>query len=113
VSSATAHVRVLMDKVPEFTDAMRQVADRNVAKAALDIEARAKGSIQSQGLIDTGNLLNSVQARRLGSMRWLVEVGAHYGIYLEMGTRFMPARPYLFPAAEYVRPSFYAAMRAL
>ena len=29
-----------------------------------------------------------------------IAVGATYGIYLEMGTRYMPAQPYFYPAME-------------
>lgn len=39
-----------------------------------------------------------------------VAVGASYGIYLEMGTRYQPAQPYLAPAIEAVRPKFEAAL---
>jgi hypothetical protein len=39
-----------------------------------------------------------------------VAVGAEYGIYLEFGTRYMPARPYFYASVEHVRPSFEAAL---
>jgi HK97 gp10 family phage protein len=34
----------------------------------------------------------------------IVAVGAHYGIYVELGTDRMGAQPYLLPAVEAVRP---------
>jgi Bacteriophage HK97-gp10, putative tail-component len=40
----------------------------------------------------------------------IVGVGATYGIYVEMGTRFMGAQPYFYPAVEWARANF---MRAL
>jgi HK97 gp10 family phage protein len=42
-----------------------------------------------------------------------VAVGADYGIYLEFGTRYMPAQPYFYPAVEAVRPGFEAALSAI
>lgn len=36
----------------------------------------------------------------------IVGVGANYGIYQEMGTRFMPAQPYFYPAVEAGRAIF-------
>lgn len=42
-----------------------------------------------------------------------VVVGAEYGVYQELGTVKQPARPFMAPAAERVRPSYEAAWRAL
>lgn len=87
---------------------IRPTCERIVAKAALDIEGRAKAVAP----VDTGALRSSIGARRVGELLWEVAVGADYGIYQEFGTRFMPAQPFLLPAAQAVGPSFVAAMRA-
>jgi hypothetical protein len=34
--------------------------------------------------------------------KWIVVVGAEYGVYVELGTSNMAAQPYLFPAAKEV-----------
>lgn len=39
-----------------------------------------------------------------------VAVGAEYGIYLEFGTRYMPAHPYFYPAVEHARAGFESAL---
>lgn len=39
-----------------------------------------------------------------------VAVGAVYGLYVELGARGRPARPYFLPAIDAVRPSFDAAL---
>jgi len=36
----------------------------------------------------------------------IVGCAANYSIYLEMGTRFMPAQPFFYPARELARPFF-------
>jgi HK97 gp10 family phage protein len=46
----------------------------------------------------TGNLKSSIIAKPEGKLRWVVNVGAPYGISLEYGTHNMAARPFLLPA---------------
>lgn len=72
-----------------------------LGKAALSIEAETKANIQDQGLIDTGNLLNSVQASPTAT-GWRVSVAAEYAAYPEFGTRYQPPRPYFQPAIDKV-----------
>lgn len=106
-------VKVIFNDFDKITHAMLAEAERIVAKAAFDIAAGAQHNIVLHGLVDTGALLDSVQAKRIGRMTWVVIVGAEYGIYHELGTRFLPARAFLGPAADQVRPLFLIAMRAL
>jgi hypothetical protein len=61
---------------------------------------------------DTGNLVNSIQVERAGTLRRLVNVGAEYGLPLELGApgRNIAARPFMGPAAmhtEKVAPEFF------
>lgn len=107
------HVRVVFNDFDKIGRKLHARAEELVAKAAHDIEAHTKEGILAHGLVDTGALLNSVQARQLGPMRWVVEVGQSYGIYHEFGTRYLPARPFLHPAVEQVAPAFLAGLRQL
>jgi HK97 gp10 family phage protein len=84
-----------------------------VKKAALRVEALAKRDAPRdmkrppKDLTQkvTGNLRNSIQAEQHTSpLDWWVHDGVEYGIYQEMGTSRMPARPFLGPAVESVRP---------
>lgn len=106
-------VRVVIDNRSRILPGMENRAEDAVAKAAHDIEAGAKANIVSLGLIDTGNMLNSVRAMQVGPLHWRVEVGAFYGIFHELGTVRLPARPFLFPAAEAVSGAFLQAMSRL
>lgn len=106
-------VRVVFNHFPKITNDIVAQAESIVAKAAMDIVAGTQANIAGHGLIDTGALFNSVKAERIGRMRWRVIVGAEYGIYHEFGTRSLPARPFLGPAADLVRPRFLSAMRSL
>ena len=79
--------------------------------AAFQIEAEAK----DRAPVDTGNLKNSIKARRVNAKEYRVDVGAEYGVFVELGhltkpfrksygvQRFVAAQPFLTPAVEKVR----------
>jgi hypothetical protein len=116
---------------PQAAEAFHKALSQAVRKTAFDIQGHAA----STAPIDTGFLRNSIYVvthdestygnaspSKEGSYllpeidkaesdteAWIA-VGANYGIYLEMGTRFMPAKPYLAPAVESVRPTFEDAL---
>lgn len=92
-----------------IADGMEGRADTIVRKFALDIEAGAK--VRSP--VDTGFLRASIRARRIGTARWRVEVGADYGLYLEFGTARQRAQPYFYPAIRAVTPAFLEAWRTV
>ena len=119
------------DHFAEVAQAFHTAISQTVRKAAFDIQAAAASSAP----VDTGFLRNSIyvvthnestygqgaEPTKAGSPLLPAEpapdddwtayigVGANYGIYLELGTRFMPPKPYLAPAVEQVRPSFEEA----
>jgi hypothetical protein len=112
-----------------------------VGNAAADIEGNAKQSIEmSSGQYkkyagrkehphwssppgtppnaDLGELANSIQSKMTGKTSAEVNVGAKYGIPLELGWisrggNHVPARPFLRPAVEKVAPSFQAAVKVI
>ena len=95
--------------LPRLRGLVRQRAGQAVRKAASDIEAGAK----DRAPVDTGALKNSIQAKSTGELSAEIGPGVDYGIYVELGTHKAAAQPYLVPAAEFVRPSFEAAMKQL
>lgn len=115
MSDATFQVRVVFNHWPRVKAETKAKARLIVAKTALDLEAQMK----SRAAIDTGFLKSSIKARQVGgnassgSVRWRVTVGAEYGLYVEYGTRFMRAQPFVAPSVEVVRPVFMEAMRRL
>jgi HK97 gp10 family phage protein len=106
-----SHVRVtiVLNAFPKIAADLKPKAERIIAKAAQDIEARAK----ERAPVDTGRLRTSIKASRVGELHWKVQVGAEYGVYVEHGTRHMRAQPYLMPAVEIVRPGLAEAMRGV
>ena len=86
-------------------------ADRVTAEAALMVEAETKKNIRGWGLIDTGALLNSIEAERKKSGTWEVHDGVEYGVYWELGhknifLRRYVRKPFLGPALSYVGAKF-------
>lgn len=109
----SVRIRVVRNDMSKIADELHDDAARIVAKTAFDIEALTKQNIAAHGLIDTSTLINSVRATMETPLRWRVNVGAFYGIFHEFGTRFLPARPFLFPAANSRRQPFVDAMQGL
>ncbi|MCW5933969.1 MAG: HK97 gp10 family phage protein [Fimbriimonadia bacterium] len=103
-----------------------------VRKTAFDIEAEAKKRVP----VDTGALKNSIHTVTDTTSGWsaaratnppdnpffgeirprqpleaIVAVGQHYGAPVEYGSAGRPAKPYLAPATEQMRPVFDLAVR--
>ena len=102
---------MIQNDFPRIIASMVPTADMIVAKAAHDIEAQAKVNVHQVKAIDTGTMLNSIQATKIGTAHWRVVVGVDYGVHVEWGTRFMAARPFFRPAINTVQPTFLEAMR--
>jgi HK97 gp10 family phage protein len=95
-----------------------------VRKTALAIEGDAKSSMRGGGIphqpsppgtppnIETATLVNTIQTVHVAEMTSVVRVGADYGLDLELGTRKMPARPFMGPAAKRQTPAFIKGMEA-
>lgn len=63
--------------------------------------------------IDTGNLVNSIETRRVNAFTARVNVGAEYGAALEFGTDTTAPRPFLRPAVNKHADEFVDKLRAL
>lgn len=79
-----------------------------VARTALRIQDDAKRAAP----VDTGRLRNSI-ATEVDGLNARVGTNTEYAPYVEFGTRFQPAQPYLFPAAEAARDPFHREIAAL
>lgn len=68
------------------------VFGETIEQGGFVVERETKRQIQSQGRVDTGNMLNSVSTdvvRRGTSIRVDVGSNVHYFIYQEFGTQFI------------------------
>jgi HK97 gp10 family phage protein len=98
VLTTTYSVAVVSGKVEALVNLI-------VARAAHDVEARAKVNAP----VDTGNLRNSIGAHKLADGQWEVRADAEYALYVEMGTRYMAAQPFMQPALDTVARNLRAA----
>ncbi|SNR92352.1 HK97-gp10 family putative phage morphogenesis protein [Hymenobacter mucosus] len=74
-----------------------------VGKYLLLIESEAK----RRAPVDTGRLRASIYADPTpDGLGGRVAVQAEYAMYVELGTRLIQAQPFLFPAAEALRPAY-------
>ena len=98
------------NRLPQAAALIRSRIDQATRKAAFDIEGQAKSNCQQKHIVDTGNLMHSINAHGDGA-GWRVDSPANYSLYIEFGTRYQPARTFLVPAAEYVKPRYIAALK--
>jgi len=93
-------VKIAIEGVEEFKtaierldSAMQRHVHRQLTNWATDIEALAK----QLAPVKTGHLRSSIYTK---VHEWIAEIGAEatYASFIEFGTRYMKARPYLFPA---------------
>lgn len=76
--------------------------------------AQLQKTAQKNTPIDTGNLRQKITLEITdGGKTAEVESTAEYGAYVELGTRFMKAQPYLKPAFEEQKEKFKADMKEL
>lgn len=97
-------VRVI-SSLPQALAAIEAIVAVFVAKVAHDIEAWAK----VHAPVDTGFLRGSIRAVPGPGGSWIVQAGADYAAYVELGTVNNGAQPYLLPAVEVTRANIGGA----
>lgn len=121
-------VKIVFNRLPRLSREMEaKVADvvkEHALAAKADMQAqmaqaksgRWYGAHQASApgeapAIDTSELVNSLGAKALKRLVWMVWAGAEYAIHLEYGTVKMAARPFMRPAAKRISKPFFTAMR--
>jgi len=91
-----------LDGVEEFKAAMERFDSGMQHRVHMELAGWAeyvKDSARQLVPVRTGHLRSSIYAK---IQEWVAEVGAEagYALFVEFGTRYMRARPYLFPAIQ-------------
>lgn len=102
-------IEVRGNRLPAIAKQAAQISADVIRATVADIEAEAKARVP----VDTGALRDSIKGRVVNQNAGEVTAGGSavdYAGYVEEGTRFMPAQPYMHPAADAAFPRFEAAM---
>jgi len=89
--------------IQQFDSGMQHQVHDRLANWAADVKASARQRVP----VKTGNLRNSIYSK-IGE--WVTEVGAEaaYAMFVELGTRYIRARPFLYPAVQEELPRLEA-----
>lgn len=98
----------LLGKLKALVPKVREGTRLTVAQTALLIETDAKLFAP----VDTGRLRASIHAEIApDGLSATVSDGVDYGVFVEFGTRFQRAQPFLHPAYEKNRLAFVANLK--
>jgi len=86
--------------------------------AARNVEKGGKQRIAAWPAVDTGDTVNSIEAKPVGgftgeNLEWDIGPVTEYAPFVEYGTRYMQARPFMVPALEDERPRLQSALEQL
>jgi HK97 gp10 family phage protein len=83
----------------QFDGGMQRYVHRQLASWAADVKALAK----QLAPVRTGHLRSSIYAK---IQEWVAEISAEatYALFVEFGTRYMQAQPFLYPAIQEYLP---------
>ena len=83
--------------------------------AARHVEGNSKVRIAEWPAVDTGATMNSINARPddtdANGLSWKIGPSTEYAPFIEYGTVYMRARPFMTPALEQESPRFVEALR--
>ena len=95
ISCDVQSVREFQEAMRTFQSGIRTYVHRNLVSWAADLKAEA----MRRAPVRTGFLRSSIYAV---VKDWVVNIGAEatYALFVEVGTRYMRARPYLYPSIQ-------------
>lgn len=102
------NVRSQLNRLPQKRAALNGIHD-----ICVDVGDEMVTVARSLVRVRTGFLRDSIRARVTKANNVIIEATAPYAVHQEFGTSKFPAKPFLGPAAELVRPKFVERIRRL
>ena len=106
VSCTVKEIRAFQNAMRNFDEAMKRHVHRQLVSWAADVKAEAMRKVR----VKTGYLRSKIYAK---IKEWVVLIGADatYALFVELGTRYMQARPYLWPSIQHYLPALEQTIR--
>ena len=92
-----SNIDEVMAQLRQKADRAVEAAERELQLSALEVEAKAKQNAP----VDTGMLRGSITSTGSGS-EYEIGTNLEYAPFVEFGTRYMAAQPFLLPAFDEV-----------
>jgi HK97 gp10 family phage protein len=111
MTTQVGSIKIDTSILDKMTAEMRPKAGQIVNTYGLSIA----GEAAKNAPLDTGALRNSIlsESGMTGDLSYTVQDGVEYGVFQELGTSRMSARPFLLPAVEAWRQRFENAFSEL
>ena len=97
-------ITIRVDNILEFAQRLPEAADQIAGETAQDIGTDA----QSRAAVDTGYMRDHIEVSRTGLGAYEIHSAAGYSGFVEEGTRYMAAQPFMRPACERGAANFQA-----
>lgn len=109
-----AGIRIQLDGLSTLVQGLKErEEDKSAIRTVVQMNgARLQQQAQEIVPVRTGTLKRSITlTMEDGGMTANITPTAYYGAYVELGTRFMRAEPYLRPAFDSVAPQFISDLK--
>ncbi len=103
-----SHLEEMYDDIDDDVDEIL----KNNAIEGIGIAVSNAKKVMNKGYW-TGNLARSIEVKKVGELHYRVISTAHYSSFLEFGTRYMEAAPFMFPTYQTLKKSTLEDLRRL
>lgn len=102
-------VKLEMGRLTALQSDVPNDADRIVEEVARELEGAAKVN----AVVDTGAMRASITVQNIGKAMRRIGPTVRYAIFVELGTRFRHARPFLKPAFDSEAPKLAERLKSI
>lgn len=106
---------IKFEGIVKMSKGLKKRMDMSTVKTTVKLNgSEMQKKAQRKAPVDTSNLKNNIGLEISdGGMTATVEPTADYSVYVELGTRFMEAQPYMKPAFEEQKKQFEKDLQKL